>query len=289
MKTVEPALAFSPSRLTRRLVLGAALLGALIVWMPPKASPAQAQSVPAAPGTPAVQDATVAPRPAGALKAEGKLGSDGFKARITVDTDAKTGQDVDAAPAGDRHRPAIVVEKDGKKVQVFGIHSDAEYDSFSDLVNQEPWLAALIFFSVAMLFLLPLLLVLALIWYKMRKNRMLNETMLKLAEKGVVPPAEAMDAISGSTLRAAPASAALYERAKEVRSRTAWSDLRKGVVMGAIGLGLTFNSMLDDGTPNGLGLVLLFVGIGYAILWWFEDRNLAAPRAGTGSSPPASP
>jgi hypothetical protein len=276
MNKVEPALAFSPSQLTRRLVLGAALLGALIVWMPPKASPAQAQSAPAAPTAPAAP---------GAATSERSIDAGGFKARITIDADATPGKGTD----GGAGKPAIVVEKNGKKVQVFGIHSDAEYDSFNDLVNQEPWLAALIFFSVGMVFLLPLLLVLTLVWYKMRKNRMLNETMLKLAEKGVVPPAEALDAIAGNTMRATPASAAIYERAKAVRKSTAWSDLRKGVVMAAIGLGLTFHSMLDDGTPNGLGLVLLFVGVGYVILWWFEDRNLSTARAGDGGTPPAHP
>jgi hypothetical protein len=135
----------------------------------------------------------------------------------------------------------------------------------------------------------PLLLVLALIGYKMRKHRMLNETMLKLAEKGVVPPAEALDAIAGGSLRAATAGDLLYERAREVRKRTAWSDLRKGVVMGAIGLALAFYSVLDDGSPNGLGLVLLFVGIGYVVLWWLEDRNAAPAQRGPGDTPPTNP
>jgi hypothetical protein len=54
--------------------------------------------------------------------------------------------------------------------------------------------------------------------------------------------------------------------------------------MGGIGLGLTFYSMFDDGTPNGLGLVLLFVGIGYMVLWWFEERQIAPPANGTGSA-----
>ena len=64
-----------------------------------------------------------------------------------------------------------------------------------------------------------------------------------------------------------------------MRKRAAWSDLRKGIIMTAVGLGFTFYSMLDDGSPNGLGLVLLFVGLGYVILWWFEDRQLP-PAAG---------
>ena len=50
------------------------------------------------------------------------------------------------------------------------------------------------------------------------------------------------------------------------------------MIIGGFGLALTFYSMLDDGSPNGSGLVLLFVGIGYVVLWWFEERQLAPPR-----------
>ena len=80
---------------------------------------------------------------------------------------------------------------------------------------------------------------------------------------GVVPPAQAMEAIAAGrtaeALRDAPPAAPLYEQARQLRRRAAWSDLRKGIVMGAIGLGLVFHTMLEDGSPNGLGLVLLFV------------------------------
>ena len=75
--------------------------------------------------------------------------------------------------------------------------------------------------------------------------------------------------------------AAADTTAKDLRARSAWSDLRKGVVMTAIGLALTAYSMLDDRTPNILGLVLLFLGIGYGVLWWFEQRQLGTMTAGT--------
>jgi hypothetical protein len=141
----------------------------------------------------------------------------------------------------------------------------------------------LIFMSVLLVFLVPLLIIIAVIWYKMRKTRMLNETMVKLAERGMVPAGEAMQAIAGSRqadyIATAMPTATLLEQARAVRRRAAWSDLRKGIIMTAVGLGLTFFSMLDDGSPNGIGLVLLFVGVGYVILWWFEDRQLP-PAAG---------
>ena len=60
---------------------------------------------------------------------------------------------------------------------------------------------------------------------------------------------------------------------RALRRRAVWSDLRKGVILAAIGVGLNFWSMLDDGTANGFGLILLFLGLGYCVLWFFEDRN----------------
>ena len=37
--------------------------------------------------------------------------------------------------------------------------------------------------------------------------------------------------------------------------------------------------MLDDGTANSVGLILLFVGLGYCLLWFFEDRTARRARA----------
>ncbi len=159
-------------------------------------------------------------------------------------------------------------------------------------IHSEPSLALMIFGIVAVVFLSPVLVIALILWYRMRKNRMLNETMLKLAEKGVVPPAEALGALAGNpsaAMAASPSTAPLYEQAKQLRRRAVWSDLRKGVIMGGIGLGLTFFSILDDGTPNSVGLVLLFVGIGYVVLWWFEDRQVARTANGAAGSPPTTP
>ena len=136
---------------------------------------------------------------------------------------------------------------------------------------------------VSVIFLSPVLAIGLILWYRMRKARMLNETMLKLAEKGIVPPAEAMNALAGGKQAAAlstnAATAPLYEQAKQIRRRAAWSDLRKGVLIGGAGLALSIYSLLADRGPNSVGLVLLFVGIGYVVLWWFEERQLV-PAAG---------
>ena len=60
------------------------------------------------------------------------------------------------------------------------------------------------------------------------------------------------------------------------------------MLLGGFGLGIAVWGVLDDGTPNGLGLVLLFVGIGYIVLWWFEDRQVAPRGSGMGATPPPS-
>lgn len=173
---------------------------------------------------------------------------------------------------------------DERRVEI----GDAEFDSFEEFVEKAPWLAALVFLIVGLVFLTPILILALIIWYKMRSNRMRNETMLKLAERGVVPPADAIAAMSPTapaSLEKLPATAPLYDQVRQVRKRAAWSDLRKGIVMLGFGLGLSFWSMLDDGEPNGFGLVLLFVGIGFIVLWYFEERQLA----GRGDVPGAGP
>ena len=114
--------------------------------------------------------------------------------------------------------------------------------------------------------------------------------MLKLAERGVVPPAEAIASMGPGTpvaLDKLPSTAPLYDQVRQVRRRAAWSDLRKGIVMLGIGLGLSFWSMLDDGSPNAPGLVLLFVGMGFIVLWYFEERHLM-PRRDAGPGPGSS-
>lgn len=181
---------------------------------------------------------------------------------------------------------------DDEKVHINGPDGTREYDSFEAFVDKAPWIAGLVFMVTFLVFLTPILVIALVIWYKMRKNRMLNETMLRLAEKGVVPPPEAFEAVSGgrgNPMSSSPSTAPLYEQAKAVRQKAVWSDLRKGIILGAVGLGFTFYSMLDDGSPNFVGLILLFVGLAYIVLWYFEERQFTAARVGTPPSPPPPP
>jgi hypothetical protein len=76
----------------------------------------------------------------------------------------------------------------------------------------------------------------------------------------------------------------MYDQARLLHRRAVWSDLRKGIILAALGFGLSAYSVFDDGTPNGAGLILLFLGLGYCVLWFFEDRS-AAPRRDAGPPP----
>ncbi len=202
----------------------------------------------------------------------------------------------DEAAASKRHGASVGVTIDDTtgRVRIAGAGSgDREYDSFEQFVQQAPWIAGLVFAVTFLVFLTPILIVALVIWYKMRKNRMLNETLVKLAEKGVVPPAEALGAIAtgrqAAAIQSGPSTAPLYDQAREIRRKLVWSDLRKGIIAGAVGLGFTFYSMLDDGSPNFLGLVLLFVGLGYIVLWYLEDRQIERRPSPPGPPGPPGP
>ena len=236
----------------------------------PGASPAPAaQTPPTAPQSPASGAPAGTAPSASPPQAGGETPDSGA-------ADARTEVTIDHHGVG--------VLKQGKRVEVRGFGTDREYDSFKDFVNDAPWLAALVFLLVLLFFLTPLLILVLIIWYKMRKTRMQNETMLKLAEKGVVPPAEAMQALAAQAPAGIPPSAGpLYEQARQFRRRAAWSDLRKGVVLIAVGMGFMFYSMLADGEPNWVGLICFFLGIGYTVLWFFEDRQAGSAAGG----PPA--
>lgn len=226
---------------------------------------AKAQTPPAPPETP--KAAPDAPRDAAeAPKARG------LDAEVTIDG-----------------RGVTVRKHEGRSGEAHVVVGDHEFDSFEQFVEQAPWLAGLVFMVTALVFVVPLLVIVLVIWYKVRRTRMMNETLLKLAERGVVPPAEAMEAIASGrpapSLQEVPAAAPLYEHAKALRKRAAASDLRKGVLLAGVGLALTAWSGFDDGSPNAIGLILLFVGIGYVILWYMEDRPARDTRGAGG--PPA--
>jgi hypothetical protein len=168
--------------------------------------------------------------------------------------------------------------------------TDDDFDAFSNHLQKSPWVIGLIFLVVGSIFLTPIILLVGIIWYKLRKTRLQNEAMLALAEKGVVSPAQAADALA-SGAPAASVAPQVYQQAVALRKRVVWSDLRKGVILSMIGLGFLFYRITESGEPSWVGLILLFVGVGYVALWWLEERHLeqtGATRAGNGAGTSSS-
>jgi hypothetical protein len=198
-------------------------------------------------------------------------------AREAIESAREAARDA-AREARDQRKRGITIDMD----------VDRQYDSFDQFLERDPGLAAMVLGIVFIVFLTPILIIALIIWYKIRRNRMQNETMLRLAEKGVVPPSDALQAIATNRVDAVTGGLPLADQASALTRRTAWSDLRKGVLLATVGFALVFHNMIDEGTAGWFGLTLLFVGIGYIVLWYFEDRQAAAFNAGRApATPPA--
>jgi hypothetical protein len=243
---------------TRLPAAAGAAVGLLALALACAALPTRAADTPPKPAT----DATVK------IKA--------FPPSIQVDTAAAAEEDDAAAPAN--------IGKRGARIRLDTNHEFDDIDAFSSQMQKSPWVIGLIFLVVGSIFLTPIILLIGIIWYKLRKARLQNEAMLALAEKGVVPPAQAADALATGA-SAASVAPQVYQQAVAMRKRAVWSDLRKGVILSAIGLGFSFYRITESGEPSWIGLILLFVGVGFVALWWLEGRHLeqaGATRAGNG-------
>ena len=273
-----------PFYAVRRPVLMSAAVTAILLYVATSAIPVTARDALPPVTIVAQGDTKAAEQPAAAPDA--KTGTEAETPSIS-DRDAKARNRADT-----RRGIELTIEEDDpltdsgtrrRFVTKLG-GADREFESFEAMMQQAPWIAEMVVLIVGVVFLAPVLLVALLIWYRLRKNRMLNETMIKLAERGVVPPAEALDALTSNRQVAAmgaataASTAPLMERAKLLRKGAAWSDLRKGVIMTAVGLGLSFYFLFDQGSVSWLGLVLLFVGLGYCVLWYLEDQQIARTR-----------
>lgn len=249
---------------TRRLVLAAAMALATVVamaWHPQAVDAAGNASLVAQAGKDAAREAADAAREA---------------AREAADAAKEA-----AREAADAAKEAAREASEPRKRSItIGFDSDRHYDSFDQFLDRDPGLAALVLGVVFIVFLTPILMIALVIWYKIRRTRMQNEAMLRLAEKGVVAPGDAVQALATGRVDALTASLPAVDQATVLTKRAAWSDLRKGVLLAAVGFAFVFHTVVDEGTASWFGLVLLFVGVGYIVLWYFEDRQAEAFRAG---------
>lgn len=208
---------------------------------------------------------------------------------VQVDTTTPGDDASKAGPASEAKNGEGSSAGHGPHIQVDTGDEDFDIDAFNNQVHKMPWVIGLIFLVVASIFLTPVLLLIGIIWYKLRKTKLQNEAMLALAAKGVVLPAQAAEALATST---PPANVApqTYQQALALRKRTVWSDLRKGIILSMVGLAFLLYGITNSGEPSWVGMILLFVGIGYIALWWLEGRHLRqASAAGPGNGPGIGP
>jgi hypothetical protein len=196
-----------------------------------------------------------------------------------------------AATDASEEKPDSSTSKKSQRRRAQVKTGDDDFDSFNEALHTAPWVVGLAFLVAGSVLLTPVFLLVGIIWYKLRKTRLQNEAVLQLAERGAMAPAQAVDAVmSGVTPEGAVASTAVplaassaapvYQQAVISRRRAVWSDMRKGVILTAIGLAFVFYSMVESGSASWVGLVLMFLGVGYILLWWFEDRHLQRRESG---------
>lgn len=260
MHDSSPARARLPATTGMAFMVVALALGCMAI-------PARADDAAVKPGT----DATVR------IKA--------FPPSIQVDTTAK-------GETGDAHASTSTVKHGDTHIQIDSGGSkqgddEFDFDAFNNQVKKMPWVIGLVFLVVGSIFLTPVLLLIGIIWYKLRKTRLQNDAMLALAAKGVIPPAQAAEALATG---AEPANVApqVYQQAIALRRRLVWSDLRKGIILSMIGFAFVLYDIINSAEASWVGMILLFVGVGYIALWWMEGRHLqqahaAGPANGTGT------
>jgi hypothetical protein len=276
----------------RRLVLAGAVALAIVVWVvAPSPAPSIAESYvigdtyaaePAKGATPASESAAKAEPPApgpgsaspsatAPASRDAAPGASGRPSRgIGVGIEVKG----DDEPAGDStHTTKIRIDKD--------------FDSMESFMQDGGWIAGLVFFTVMLVFAVPVLIVALVIWYRLRRTRMVNEAIVKLAEQGAIAHAAALDALANGRAppppNGSPATPA-YDLPKTMVKRAARSDLRTGVICGAVGLAFTLYWFFNGRHASFIGLILLFVGIAFCALWWFERPK----PAGAATPPPGS-
>ena len=135
-------------------------------------------------------------------------------------------------------------------------HGDGDFDIDDGALMAIPIIG--IIFST--LFGAPVLIVAAIMFFSYLRSRSLHRTVREMVAKGQpVPPA-------------------LFAPPPAVRAR---SDMRRGVVMTMIGIGMMifFGAVSDEGTWA-IGIIPFLIGIGYLIVWKFEgpkDTDKAPP------------
>ena len=130
-------------------------------------------------------------------------------------------------------------------------------DSNDDIPEEVIPIVAVVMFSV---FGAPVLIVALIMYFGFSRNRMMHRTIRTMVEKGQPVPAALL----------APAAPAQRQR----------SDMRRGVVLVMVGLGLmVFLGAVNDweGGAWSLGIIPFLIGAGYLLVWKLEGKKDIPP------------
>jgi hypothetical protein len=137
-----------------------------------------------------------------------------------------------------------------------GDHGDENLDS-GDI---PPQVIPIVAISVLAVFGAPVLIVAVIMYFGFSKNRMMHRTIRMMVEKGQPVPAALL----------APPAPAQRQR----------SDMRRGVVLVMVGLGLMlFLGAVNDWEDGvwSLGIIPFLIGAGYLLVWKLEGKKDIPP------------
>ncbi|MEP6698533.1 MAG: DUF6249 domain-containing protein [Verrucomicrobiota bacterium] len=142
-----------------------------------------------------------------------------------------------------------------------GLTVTTDHDSDNDIGDAGALMAIpIVGIIFTTLFGAPVMIVAAIMFFSYLKSRSLHRTVRMMVEKGQEVPAS------------------LFAPPPVVRAR---SDMRRGVILTMIGLGLiVFLAGVNGGFAGGewaVGVIPLLIGAGYLLVWKFENRTDKAP------------
>jgi hypothetical protein len=206
----------------------------------PMASPAGASATPMASVTPAASEAPTAT--VAPSPSASATASSALAAKIHQRLDKKMKQKGVHFSIGDDDVDALVKD------------SGSSHDDIPAMVVP---LVGVIFLTI---FGAPVLIVAVIMYFGFSKNRMMHKTVRMMVEKGQEVPAALL----------APPPPAVRQR----------SDMRRGVVLVMIGLGLVIFLGAVNDWENGswaIGIIPFLIGLGYLLVWKLEGKKDIPP------------
>lgn len=112
--------------------------------------------------------------------------------------------------------------------------------------------------TILLVFLTPALVIIAVMIYRFRRQRLILEAVQRLADKGVTIAPELLQGLNSEGLL----------------GRTAASPMRRAVLLIAAGAGLVIVLAAGGNGPAwAFGTIPLLLGLGYLVIWKLEQRG----------------